>query len=373
MSNGSFVERLKSIQVAGGPFVSLALQTKGDSELAPQKIETRWRDLRREAAGQVPDKALLLIDDLVGGAHRDGRGLFAVTGGEELLFVRHLPDEIGDDLCVGPIPHLLPLLDWVQNHPSYAVVNVDRTGGEIHVVGAWSETTIEVEGDHDEIRKVNTGGWSHRRFQNRAEDSWEQNAEEVADKLAAIMRAEGLSLAILLGDVRARAFLKEHMPSDLRESLIELDVEPRPGDDLENVREEIEAAASRLLADKIESVLQKFQEERGQDDLAADGLEATFEALRMGQVETLLLRSSGTDQRAWFSRSDLTQGALRKEALSEIGLDDLAEAPVDGVLVRQALGTGAAICVVPDLSDEHGPRGGVGAILRFKTDSKPTA
>jgi peptide subunit release factor 1 (eRF1) len=369
MKRDVIIERLQRLQEAPAPFLSLTLETRADSELGPQKIATRWRDLRREASDQIPEKALLLLDDVVGGAHRDGRGLVAVTSGEEILYRRHLPDEIGDGIRIGSLPHLLPFFDWIQHHPAYAVVIADRTGGEIHVVGSWGdEETVEVEGDHDEIRKVNAGGWSQRRFQNRAEDSWEQNAEEVAERLTQIMRAEALKLAVVLGDVRARAFLREHAPSDIAPLLFELDVDPNYRDDLENVRGEIEAAVAGLIARRIDQTLERFQEERGQEDLAADGLEPTMAALRMAQVETLLLRSSGLEEPAWFSPSDMTQGATRRGTLEETGINDVAQASTDEVLVRLALGTGAAVCVIPQLGEEHGPTGGVGAILRYRSD-----
>jgi hypothetical protein len=334
MTRDALIDRLSTLQEGSGPFVSLYLETRGDYEQAPQQIQTRWRDFRRERASDgVPEKALLLLDDLVEGAHREGRGLFALTDGEELSFVRHLPQEISDGVSVGPLPSLLPFLEWVQEHPAYAIVNVDRTGGEIHVVGVWGETTIEVEGEHDEIRKVNPGGWSQRRFQNRAEDSWEQNAEAVAEQLTKIMRAEGLTLGVLLGDVRARSFLKEHVPSEIAGSLLELDVDPHHGDDFQNVRGEIEAAVARLVADKIETELARFREERGQSDLASDGVAATFAALRIGKVETLLVRP-GLEGSAWFSRSNLSQGDFQKTTLTEIGIEDVSEGPLDDVKVR---------------------------------------
>jgi peptide subunit release factor 1 (eRF1) len=369
MNDGGMSQRLQHLEEADGPFVSLCLGTRADSELAPRKIETRWRDLRREhATHEIPEKALLLLDDVVAGAHREGRGLIAITAGDELAFRWNLPEAIRDDMRVGSLPHLLPVYDWLQNHPSYAVVVVDRTGGEIHVIGTMGDDeTIDVQGEHDEIRKVNAGGWSNPRYQNRAEDSWEQNAEDVADRLAKTMRADGLKLAIVLGDVRARSFLYDHSPPDVRPALFDLQVDPHYRDGLEHVRDEIEAAVASLIAEKLEDTLEKFQEERGQDDLAADGAQATFSALRMSQVETLLVRNSGIDRPAWFSRSDMSQGAESKETLEESGISDIDQAPMDEVLARLALGTGAAVCVTPELSEELGPKDGVGAILRYKS------
>ncbi|MGH2755001.1 MAG: Vms1/Ankzf1 family peptidyl-tRNA hydrolase [Actinomycetota bacterium] len=363
-------QRLQSLEELSGPFVSLYLDTSADSELAPHKIELRWRELRGQSpADDIPEKSWLFLDDVVAGAHRAGRGLVAITSGEELAFRQSLYTPIRDEVRVGSLPHLLPFFDWVQDRPTYAVVVVDRTGGEIHVVGGLDDdATVEITGDHDEIRKVQPGGWSQRRFQNRAEDSWERNAEEVAARLTKMMREEALPLAVALGDVRARSFLRENCPPDIQRLLFELDVDSNHRDDLEDNKEDIEAAVAGIAGQKIEDTLERFLEERGQADLAAEGLEATFAALRMGQVESLLIRRTGLEPAAWYSRSDMSQGATDRGTLDDIGINDVASARADEVLVRLALGTGAAICAIPELSGDKGPAEGVGAILRFKTD-----
>lgn len=174
--------------------MSLYLNTEAERELGPQEMEGRWRNLRDEVdGGTVPDKALLLLDDVVDGSHRKGDGLIAITSGEEISFRRFLGSPVPDSISMGALPHLLPLFDHRQGHPSYGIVLIDRAGAEIHVVDDMrDEEVIEVEGDHDELRKVQPGGWSQRRFQNRADDSWERNAEKVAHRLARIIQAEGL-------------------------------------------------------------------------------------------------------------------------------------------------------------------------------------
>jgi hypothetical protein len=375
VKDDSLIERLQTLQQAPGPFVSLYMNTEADRELGPQELAGRWRGLRETAASQdVPDKALLLLDDVVEGSHLKGNGLIAFTAADELFFRRFVDAPLPDTVQAGRLPHLLPLFDWRQHHPSYAVVLIDRTQAQIHVVGGLrEEQTVEVEGDHDVIRKVQAGGWSHRRFQNRAEDSWERNAEEVAERLGRIIRDEGLQLAVVMGDVRAIALLKENAAPDIAPRLHDLETAPPTEDRLEEVRNEIEAAVAALTGRLVEETLAKFLEERGQEDLAAEGAVATMAALRMSQVETLLISTAGEQRDGWFSRSDLTQGALNRKALGEIGIEDVEQARLDDVLIRVALGTGAAVCVIPELSKEHGPSEGIGAILRFTTTTEATA
>lgn len=362
------MDRLRALYDGKTPFVSLYLDTSAAKEQGPEELQLRWRALRSKTAPETPDKALLLLDDLVDGSHQRGAGLIAIASGEEVVYSRSLDRPIRDAVGSGPLPSLMPLLEYRQDNPVYAIVVADRQSAHIHVVGGMRpEVTVEVQGDHDELRKVNPGGWSQRRFQQRAEDSWEQNAAEVAETLRKIVTAEHIDLVVVMGDVRATAYLREHAGSEVSGILQQLDTAPPTEDALEEVREEVEAAVASLIANRVKTTLERFLEERGQHDRAADGVEATFEALRMAQVDTLLIAPSRLQGTAWFSRSDLTQGSLKAQTLKDIGLDDLEEASLEDVLVRLALSTGADVRIIPELSDDQGPSGGCGAVLRYTT------
>ena len=371
MRDDPLVQELQSVTERSGPFVSLYLNSEAERELGPQEMHARWRNFRDKAGSNaIPEKALLLLDDVVEGSHRKGNGLVAITSGEELVFRRFLKSPVSDSIRTGAVPHLTPLFDHYQHHPSYAIVLIDRAGAEIHVVNeVEDDDVVEVEGDHDELRKVNPGGWSQRRFQNRAEDSWERNVEEVVKQLGRVIQQEGLALAIVMGDVRAKAFLGENAHPDIKAIIHELDVAPPTNDRLDEVREEVQAAVAALVGPRIEETVEKFLEERGQRDLAADGIEQTIEALRMSQVETLLITSQEIEQEGFVLQGDLTQGSLARDSLQGLGDNRIESANADDVLVRMALGTGAAICVIPELGPERGPTAGVGAILRFKTEN----
>jgi hypothetical protein len=78
-----------------------------------------------------------------------------------------------------------------------------------------------------------------------------------------------------------------------------------------------------------------------------------------------LLSPARIEGTAWFSPSDLTQASSSKNALTTIGVTDAVDGPLHTVLVRAALGTGARVYVLPDLSDELGPAQGVGGLLRY--------
>jgi peptide subunit release factor 1 (eRF1) len=124
----------------------------------------------------------------------------------------------------------------------------------------------------------------------------------------------------------------------------------------------------RVLSDKVAAdtveLLEKYSEERGQQDRAADGVTATVEALRKAQVETLVLSDNRDQSRTAFFGPDAVHVALTPQELLDLGVEQPWEALLDEVLVRAALGTGAEVRFVRG-GMEQAPTDGVGALLRY--------
>lgn len=347
-----------------GPFVSVYLNTHATTEKGGREIGLRWRELRRQATESgASDAELAPLDDLLAGIQRSGWGLATFLAEGELVVRRFLPAEIEDRVDYGPLPHLVPLLEWQQENPRFAVVVTDREGADIHVLGgARAQETVSVQGEDYPIDKVKAGGAAHRRIQQAAQETWEANAREVSRELDRIARTGDIEFVAIAGDVRAKEMVEESLSEDVRPLVFEL--QGAPATSIEDISAELDRAAAAFAAQSSEDVMARFEEARGQQNLAAEGAHRTLEALRKGQIDTLLLGADVPERSAWFSGSDLTQGALEEQALRNIGLEDTSEGRLDDVLVRGALGTGANIHILPSLP--QGPKEGVGAILRFQ-------
>ncbi|HEY7873753.1 MAG TPA: Vms1/Ankzf1 family peptidyl-tRNA hydrolase [Actinomycetota bacterium] len=360
----AFGADMRALIERDGPFLSVYLNTEAAHERGPEEIGLRWRALADQAAAAgASAETLAAVESIVSDAHLKGDGLVAFAAGDALALRRFLPTAIPDCVRFGPLPHLSPYVEWQQDNPRYAVVLSDRIGAEINLVGGFDvDENVSVDGIEEPLTKVSPGGWSQRRYQQRAENTWEANAKEVARELANIVSEEEISFVVLAGDVRSRTFVKENLGVDL--PLVEVDSEPVVS--IDEIRDDLESAVAAYVGGSTKQVLEKFHEERGQDDLAAEGVDATLKALRIGQVDTLLLTRDVDDRIAWFTTQDLTQAALDKGPLTDLGLGDVAEAPAEEVLVRTALGTGARVAILPTLDGDHGPAEGVGALLRFR-------
>ena len=133
------------------------------------------------------------------------------------------------------------------------------------------------------------------------------------------------------------------------------------GSDVRIAQETARVIATAAARDTV-AVLEKFREERGEHDRAADGPDATAAALREARVDLLLVHDDPGDTRtAWFG-DEPTDVALDRAELASLGRDRLREARLVDVFVRAALGTGASIRVVPA---HGGATGNVGAVLRW--------
>jgi hypothetical protein len=147
------------------------------------------------------------------------------------------------------------------------------------------------------------------------------------------------------------------------------------GGELPSIDAVLERAAE-LAAETAErdtgELLDRFEEERAQRDLAADGTAATFQALARSQVDVLLLEDRSEDGRtAWFGGAGQSV-ALDRDTLLATGEITPAEGRLQDVAVRAALLSGATVRVLEPPGrdapqDPRRPSEGLGALLRFAT------
>ena len=352
-----------------GPFVTVQLITEKSLDNAAQRTLQHWRPVRDTLAGEGADPATLdAIEALVPDAHLGGEGFFVVAAGGAVLLERALPEAPDRDRgFVSDAPSILPLVEHRQLHRPHVIVLADRTGADILAIGPHGAGGDLTAGENDSsdpvIRKSAPGGWSQRRYQERAERTWEENAKAVAARVADVARLVDPAAILVAGDVRAVGYLTDELEPRLAALVRELDGS-RPadgGDDV--VAEDARRQVATVAAEDTVALLEKFREERGQLDRAADGLDATIAALNAASVETLLIGHDADDDRqAWFAPDQPVVGR-RREDLEAYGVAEPRVARMADVLVRSAFLTGARVRVVPAtvLTD------GVGAILRFRT------
>jgi Bacterial archaeo-eukaryotic release factor family 2 len=360
---------------ASGPFLSLYLATGGDVDNAGPTVGLRWKNARSDLLEQgVPERLLEAVDPLVGGSYTAGATLAVVATVEGVLWSENLPNPPPRDVVArwDALPAIVPLLAHFQSLVPHVAVLASRAEAELvaRTVEGNGDEQVEVEGERSPyLTRSAPGGWSQPRYQHRAEVLWERNAAEVAGVLTEMVDHVRPRFVAVAGDVRAVQFLRDKSPKRVRELMETV------GGELPSIEAVLEEAAKLVAATAERDTLQlldRFEQERGQHDLAADGVAETFRALAMAQVETLLVSELPNDERtAWFGATGQSV-ALDRETLLAIGEVSPAEGRLVDVAVRAALTSGAGVRILEprdpdDTHQQRGPREGLGALLRFTT------
>ena len=363
---------LAELVQADGPFATVYLTTEGAVENAAQRNEQHWKTLRAQLGDAgAPESVLAAIDPLVADAHLHGRCLAVVATADGVVHVEHGPHPLPRDLARwAPLPSLVPLLDWRQEDPPRVVVLADRQGADLAAYRrSGPDLHREAGGMADPVAKSAPGGWSQRKYQQRAENTWEHNAHDVAEQLTRLVDRVGARLVIVAGDVRAVQLLGEALPREVAEHVSEVPGGRSPDGSADVVAEEADRVLTEAVARDTAALVEKLREELGQGDRAVEGAEPTLEALSMSQVEVLLVHDDVfDDRRAWFG-PEPAQVATSEQTLRDLGVQ-ARPARLADVAVRAALATGAGIRVVPPAD---APSDGLGAILRWSrgADARP--
>jgi hypothetical protein len=334
---GTFdTDDLRSFVDGDGPFVTVLLPSPSGEFGSDHRFEVMWKHARQTMAEQWPDALQDQLDEVVGGLHHSDAASFVVAqraDGE--TFVEPMVSGLkGDDavVTVADAPRLLEVIDARQRMLPHVVVETDRAGATITGFDGGDVTERDdVEGDTLHIHRGRGGGWSHRRFQQRAENTWERNAGDVAEAVTTMARELDPVMVAISGEVRAKQLLEDDLRDEFGDRLVDI----AAGDADGIAHEVVDALADRRARLQV-AILERLRAENGITDPAE-----VVKALDEGRVETLLIAGPS-------SRAD---EAARADRLDAIGRATVA-----------ALTTSAGVVVVPSTADMDG---GVAALTRW--------
>ncbi|MBE7701771.1 hypothetical protein H9623_15870 [Oerskovia sp. Sa1BUA8] len=378
------IDWLKPLLGHPGPFATVYFDATRGDEATAREVENRWKGVRRTlAAAGAPASIIdeleesVLLPTRLPGPH--GRVLIADEEGILVDRVLKDPPAVTKGLW-GPVPALLQAARAADESVDYVRVVVDRQGADLtwsvaggHVPYGDAES---VEGGHDVINKVRTGGLSHKRIEARAEDSWERNAEAVAAELDRQVLEHRPEVILMTGDVRAVPLVRAALNKATDELVVEVAGGGRaPGINEAAFEAKITEALESFRERRRESVLAEFRQEQGREAAAVTSLEDVVAVLSRGQVKELILADEyGEDaeldgRTLWIGPSPLHIGSARSD-ITDLGVSEgIEELPATVALLRAAIGQDAGLTFSPDGSVELIE--GVGATLRWNDDGTP--
>ncbi len=344
---------LSALMARTGPFATVAMKMPSAIADAADRFDIRVKNARRALEeADLGDEWLQRFDDAMASIdHTRGAAVVVVLSAEGAAFVEYLVDDLVDDVTtVDPLPRLATIIEHRQRSIPHLMVAADRTGADLIAVERGElvdERTVDGETLH--IHRSQPGGWSQRRFQQRAENTWEQNAAGVADEVRSMASEIDAELITVSGDVRAVQFLTDHLGDEFADRL-----EVVEAGSIEALADKTVRLAASVVATRTRELLQRH---RGAvaNGLGTDTPAATLAALAEGRVEVLLVdadrdddRSASFDPGSPLATSEDAEGRVRARLID--------------VAIRGALLTDAAIAIVPRAGR---PEQLPGAILRW--------
>jgi hypothetical protein len=374
------VSFLAPVFAATGPYATVCADVTHTTENADTEVELRVRGLAEKLTEQGAPEVVVeavrsrLLEANEGGdvATLRGRALVVAADGSVVLDQPLIDAPRREVAEYSPAPDLMPIVRQLPGRVPHIVVIADRVGADISVASLVGRPEIEdeVEGDSFQIRKFPGGGWAHHRYQHNAENKWVHNADNVAERIASLVRRLHPRFVLLAGDVRARQILSDRASDLWSELIVSMDEGGRAaGAD----REPVDQRAAELVAEhearEEADAVEKIQSAAAHG-LAVTGTAPVVEALRKGQVETLVLADQPDDEKLLVGDSPLLLGTEQGD-MDALGVQEVHSLPADRALFAAAVASDAGIVVVPRAAMPGNIP--VAAILRYTDDSTPKA
>jgi len=326
------LEDLKSLVTSADRFLTVALPAGSDRADAKERFETEWKSARRRVNAEWSEGELAELDDVVAALHHgDGAAVVLVHAKNGATLVEWLQEPIvASAVYEGPLPMLATVIEGRQRLIAHVVVETDRAGADVTAFDRGTVLTTEtVDGSTEHIHRGHFSGLSQRRYQQRAENTWERNAHEVADAVSAIARQVDARLVAVAGDVRAQTFVLEALPADLADKSVKIEAGSPAG-----IADEVARLLSSIVAERVTELADHVRDRLPHGTASVDS-DDIMVALGEGRVQTLLVHDDGSGQ-------------------TDDPTDQLEPRLVDQGIAG-ALSTDAEIMVVPRLAMMNGP------------------
>jgi hypothetical protein len=372
------VSFLSPVLDATGPFATVCADVTHNTETADAEVELRVRAATERLAEQGAPEAAVeavrsrLLEANAGGeaGTLKGRALVVAADGSVLLDQALVDAPLREIAEWSPQPDLLPVLRQLPGRVPHIVVLADRVGADITFMGGPGQGHEEetVEGDSFRVHKFPGGGWSQLRYQHTIENQWVENADAVAEKIGSMARRLSPRFVLVAGDVRARAILTDRAGDSWSDLVVTMDEGGRAaGADREPVDRRMYELIAEHEARECADVLEQVQAAAAHG-LSVTGTRPVVEALRKGQVETLVLADEQpADATLLVGNSPLDLG-IDQHDMDALGTHGTV-VPADRALLAATVASSAGVVVVPKAAMSGEP---VAAVLRYTDASTPS-
>jgi peptide chain release factor subunit 1 len=293
----------------------------------------------------------------------NGIAIFACAGVGEFFAAAQLEVPVAEhQLYVDHQPHLYPLARLLDQYRRYAVLLADTNAARIFVFGTGERLSAE-QIQNTKVSHTRVGGWSQGRYQRHVKNYHLHHAKEVVEVLRRAVEQDEVEHIILAGDEVIIPVLREQMPPQVLDKVIDVLRLDMTTPEHEIVQAALGALRERDAKDDKEKVGRLLDEFRS-GGLAVVGARDTLAALANGQVDELVISAAAEHL---YAREEEVDALLEARALDgkAAGGEPSPEVIVADELVTRARQSSAQVTFIENaalLADV----GGVGARLRYR-------
>ncbi|MEO3756930.1 hypothetical protein ABGB19_01375 [Mycobacterium sp. B14F4] len=355
----------QALLAASGPFASVYLDDSRDTGDAESMLHQRWLDLRERLEHAGADEVLQrqvqrAVLQSVPAVGRQGRVVIATP--DEIVINEHLECPPAESIArVSEYPFLVPAVELSRRPPPYLFAAVDHQGADITLHGDGITRTETVDGEGHRVHKPVTAGWNgYGDLQHTVEEAVRKNVRAVAERITELVDSGAPEIVFVCGEVRSRTDVVSALPDRVAKRVSQL----HAGAQGHRVREPevarmMSAEFERHRTARVAESTDRFTSEmRRGSGLAVEGLARVCDALRAGNVATLLI--GDLRDATVVTGRDLATIAQDADALSELG-----SAPYRVVRADEALPFAALAVAASLLRADVSAADGIGALLRF--------
>ena len=365
---------LASVEETDAPFISCYLNLENGQTGWRDVLDERARILRRilkgndladleEVLGKI--EAWLTADLL---PEAKGAAIFARgTCGGSFMLAMQFSAPLPNWTAVYPTPNIYHLVELKDNYHRYVVLLALPNRACIVAVNLGA-ATIRAWIDQSELRTRVGSEWARIHYHVNQAHRGDRFVHEKVVVLEQLMHAGGHTHLILAGDPEITARVRHAMPNDLADKLV--DVAPASARDRQT--EVIILTLSSFIEHEEHehrTIAERLIEGLRSQNLAVAGSAATLDALRWGEVDTLVMASSYQPDPGWTCTACRAIGTEPPETsvCPQCGKPSARPMDVREALLRLAGQLERPVEIV-EHSDALMSLGGVGCLLRTHLD-----
>lgn len=340
------------------PYLTVSLDwrpsgTEPEYRGAIQYFEQNARRIQEEywPRGEVFDSLGADIEHirewLTNGVDPASHGLFVVANsGQNVFEAVSVGLPLQNRVIAGPMPALSSLARLDEDNPTYAVLLSDQQQSYLSLISQATRVEELTMVSSDYPRKQATGGWSQRRFQQRADERLMALARQIAAETERYLTRNDVDMLIIAGDEVITGALDRTMPDQLAKLVID------------RIRLDIDASGTEILeatlpiAERAEAEREKASVEAaanavGQGDTGVAGAEQVIEALAHGRVSELILNEDYHED-GWANFANMRYGVGEQRDVLGGVVDEATLLPivVEEEMVRLAIQQNAGIDII---------------------------